>query len=55
MVKKQKKYSKKKNSGKGYKANSTEAGRINALTGYDICTEQLSPFVGFNFRQYFYI
>jgi hypothetical protein len=46
MVKQQKKHSNKKRSSKGFKANSTEARRINASTGYDTCTEQLSPFGG---------
>ena len=46
MVKQQKKHSKKKRFSKGFKANSTEARRINASTGYDTCTEQLSPFGG---------
>jgi len=46
MVKQRKKHSKKKGSSKGFKANTAEARRINASTGYDTCTEQLSPFGG---------
>ncbi len=46
MVKQQKKHSRKKHSSKGFKANFAEARRINASTGYDTCTEQLSPFGG---------
>ncbi len=46
MVKRQKKHSKKKCSSKGFKANSAEAGRNNASTGYDTCTKHLSPFGG---------
>ena len=46
MVKQQKKHSRKKRSSKGFKASTAEARRINASTGYDTCTEQLSPFGG---------
>ena len=46
MVKQRKKHSKKKGSSKGFKANTAEARRISASTGYDTCTEQLSPFGG---------
>jgi hypothetical protein len=42
MVKQQKENSKKKSSSKGLKANSAEARKINASTGYDTCTEQLT-------------
>jgi hypothetical protein len=46
MVKRRKKNTRKKRSSKGFKANGTEARKINASTGYETCTEQLSPFGG---------
>ena len=46
MVKLQKKHSKKKRSSKGFKANVAKAGKINASTEFETCTEQLSPFGG---------
>ena len=46
MVKRRKKNSRKKLSGKGFKANGAEARKINASTDYETCTEQLSPFGG---------
>jgi len=46
MVKRQKKNNKKKRNGKGFKEISAEAGKINASTVYETCTEQRSPFDG---------
>ncbi len=46
MVKKRKKNSTKRLSGKGFKTNRAKARKINASTRYDTCTEQLSPFGG---------
>ncbi len=44
MVKRRKKHSKKKRSSKGFQAKAAKARKINASTGYETCTEQLSPF-----------
>ena len=44
MVKQQKKHSKKKRAGKGFKKNTVRARKINASTQVETCTEQLSPF-----------
>ncbi len=46
MVKQRKKNIRKNRSGKGFKKNRVRARKINASTGYDTCTEQLSPFGG---------
>jgi hypothetical protein len=46
MVKQQKKHSRKKFFGKGFKANTAKARKINAITIYETCTDQLSPFGG---------
>ena len=46
MVKRQKKNTRKKRFSKGFKANGAKASKINASTGYETCTEQLSPFGG---------
>ena len=46
MVKRRKNNTRKKRNGKGFKANGTQAGKINASTAYETCTEQLSPFGG---------
>ncbi len=46
MVKQQKKNNMKKRAGKEFKGNRTSARKINASTGFDTCTEQLSPFGG---------
>jgi len=44
MVKQQKKHSKKKGAGKGFKKNTVRTRKINASTLVETCTEQLSPF-----------
>ncbi len=46
MVKQQKKNTKKKRNGKGFKENGAKARKINASTVFETCTEQLSPFGG---------
>jgi len=46
MVKQQRKNTKKKRNGKGFKENGAEARKINASTVYETCSEQLSPFGG---------
>ena len=46
MVKQQKKNNRKKQSSKGFTANSAKARKINASTEYETCDEQLSPFGG---------
>ena len=46
MVKQQKKNNRKKRSSKGFTANSVKAGKIDALTEYETCDEQLSLFGG---------
>lgn len=46
MVKKRKKSTRKNRTSKGFKAIREKARKINASTGYDTCTEQLSPFGG---------
>jgi len=46
MVKQRKKNSRKKRNGKGFHKNRAKARKINASTGYETCTEQLSPFGG---------
>ena len=46
MVKRQKKNTKKKRNGKGFKKNGVKARKINASTAYETCREQLSPFGG---------
>ena len=46
MVKQQKKNNRKKQSSKGFTANSAKARKINASTEYETCNEQLSPFGG---------
>ena len=46
MVKQRKKGSRKRRGGKGSYANRAKARRINASTGFETCSEQLSPFGG---------
>ena len=46
MVKRRKNNSKKKRNGKGFRESVAQARKINALTAYETCTEQLSPFGG---------
>jgi hypothetical protein len=46
MVKRRKKYTRKKRNSKGFKKNRAEARKINASTVYETCSEQLSPFGG---------
>ena len=46
MVKQRKKNNRKKQSSKGFTANSAKARKINASTEYETCDEQLSPFGG---------
>jgi hypothetical protein len=46
MVKRRKNDSRKKPVSKGFKKNLAKARKINASTGFDTCTEQLSPFGG---------
>ena len=46
MIKQRKKHNKKKRSCKGFKKNSAKAGKINASTPVETCTEQLSQFGG---------
>ena len=46
MVKQQKKHSRKSRNSKGFGKHRAEARKINASTGYETCTEQLSPFGG---------
>ena len=46
MVKSNKSKNRQKRKGKGFRANTARARRINASTPYDACTEQLSPFGG---------
>ena len=46
MVKRRKKHNRKKRSSKGFKENAAKPRKINASTGYETCTEQLSPFGG---------
>jgi len=46
MVKQRKKNSRENPVGKGFKKNRANARKIKASTGFDTCTEQLSPFGG---------
>jgi hypothetical protein len=46
MVKRRKKHSRKSRNSKGFNKDRAEARKINASTGYETCTEQLSPFGG---------
>jgi hypothetical protein len=46
MVKQQKKHNRESLNSKGFNKNCSEARKINASTGYETCTEQLSPFGG---------
>ena len=46
MVKQQKKNTKKKCDGKGFKENGVEASKIDSSTVFETCTEKLSPFDG---------
>jgi len=46
MVKRRKKHSRKSRNSKGFSKRRAEARKINASTGYETCTEQLSPFGG---------
>ena len=46
MVKQRKKHTKKKRAGKGFNKNTAKAGKINASTPVETCSEQLSPFGG---------
>ncbi|MBS3810206.1 MAG: hypothetical protein KGY38_08635 [Desulfobacterales bacterium] len=46
MVKQRKKNNRKKPTSKEFKKNRARARKINASTGFDTCTEQLSPFGG---------
>ncbi len=46
MVKRRKNNTRKSRNGKGFCANRARARKINASTGYETCTEQLSPFGG---------
>jgi len=55
MVKQRKKDSRKKPVSKGFKKNRAKARKINASTGFDTCTEQLSPFGGLLGRSNFLI
>jgi len=46
MVKRQKKHNRKSRNSKGFNKGRAGARKINASTGYETCTEQLSPFGG---------
>ena len=46
MVKRRKKHNRKSRNSKGFNKDRAEARKINASTGYETCTEQLSPFGG---------
>ena len=46
MVKQRKKYNRKSRNSKGFNKDHADARKINASTGYETCTEQLSPFGG---------
>ena len=46
MVKRRKKINRKNRGGKGFCANRARARKINASTGFETCSEQLSPFGG---------
>ena len=46
MVKRRKKVNRKSRGGKGFCANRARARKINASTGFETCSEQLSPFGG---------
>ena len=46
MVKQRKKHNRKSRNSKGFSKHRAEARKINASTGYETCTEQLSPFGG---------
>ncbi len=46
MVKRREKVSRKSRGGKGFCANRARAGKINASTGFETCSEQLIPFGG---------
>ena len=46
MVKQRKKHNRKSRNSKGFNKDHADARKINASTGYETCTEQLSPFGG---------